>query len=84
MNKIYKYNKISFHPGYYINEYIKNHITRKEFSRKLGVSIKYLNKIINGDIPIGYKLSKRLSKITNTSIHLWLNLQKSYNENIKP
>lgn len=76
-------NKMYFHPGYYINEYIKNNTTRKCFSKRLGVSIYFLNKIINGEINIGYKLSKRLSKVTNTSIELWLNLQESYLDSFK-
>lgn len=79
MNKIEHRNLIAFHPGYYINEMIKEmEVSQKEFSKILGISSKTLNKLIKGKIKLSNDIALQLSTMFNTNIETWVNLQKSY------
>ena len=81
MNKIFYKNLKAFHPGYYIKELIEEmDITQNEFALRLNITEKTLSKLINGEISLSKNLAKKLSLMTETSINIWLNLQKKYDE----
>lgn len=77
-------NKTIFHPGYYVEEYIKeSNLSYKQFSNLAGINLKDLTEIINGNKDIDIFYAFRLAYATDTSRILWLNLQDTYDENIK-
>lgn len=77
-------NKIIFHPGYYVEEYIKeSNLTYKQFSNLAGINLNDLTEIINGNKDIDIFYAFRLAYATNTSRMFWLNLQDAYDKNIK-
>ena len=84
MNYVEYDNKIVFHPGYYINQYIEDSgLSKEEFANKLGLTSKTLSLIINGEQDVSLDLAIKLSELLNTSVKYWINLQKAYNKIIK-
>ena len=76
--------KYIFHPGYYIEEYIKEtNSTLKQFSDISGINLKDLTDLINGDKDVDIFYAFRLAHATKTSRMLWLNLQHAYDKNME-
>lgn len=74
---------IAFHPGYYIADMIEDMgVTQAEFAIRLGTNTKTLSYLVNGQANVTNDLAKKLSAMTGTSIELWLNLQKSYDQKL--
>ena len=72
---------IAFHPASYIIDIMEDlNITQKEFAQKLGTSTKSLSVLVNGEERLSNDMALKLSKLTGTSIDLWLNLQKAYDK----
>ena len=68
-----------FHPSFYIKEYIEElEITQDEFSKRLGISGKQVNLILNKEANITPDIAMKLSMLMGTSVELWLNLQSKY------
>lgn len=84
MSCIKKYKDITaFHPGYYVEEAIQDmNISQSEFAKRLGVSERTLSLFIDGKIDISYDLARKLSMVLGTSIKLWFNLQRIYNNKL--
>lgn len=81
MNKIENGNTIVFHPGYYIKEYIDEMgFTKKGFASLLGVTPNTLNKLVSGDIKLTTDIAFKLSEMLGTSMEVWLNIQKTFDE----
>lgn len=75
--------KIAFHPGYYIEEMIKEgQITKNEFAKKLNMTPETLTLLLNGKQNVTSDIAEKLSKIAGTSAILWLNLQQAYDKTI--
>lgn len=75
---------IAFHPGYYIEEIIENNKqTQEEFAKSLDITPEDLGSLIRGERRLGMDVAVKLSKVTSTSITLWLNLQDTYDSLIK-
>ena len=73
--------RIRFHPGMYIRDNIEAlEMTNEEFATATGIPIDTLNNIISEKESITYPVAEKLSNYFKTSITLWLNLQKSYDE----
>lgn len=71
----------AFCPGYYIAEIIEDaKISNTDFAKKLEIDNTTLQQLMDGKIIITKDLAVKLSTITNTSVELWQNLQKSYDE----
>ena len=71
----------AFHPGYYVQEIIEDMgITQSEFAKRLNTTSKTLSKLLNGEIPLSNDLAENLSLMLGTSINVWINLQKKYEE----
>lgn len=71
--------KIAFHPGYYIDEIIKdNDITQEEYASKLEISVEDLELIIRAEKSITVDIATKLSQMIGTSVEYWMNLQNKY------
>jgi addiction module HigA family antidote len=83
MNKMEYGGILAFHPGYYVNDIINDmRITQKEFAMRLGTSVENISDLVNGQIELSDEMALKLSNMTGTSLDLWLNLQKTYNEKV--
>lgn len=49
-----------------------------EAASKLGVSRTSLSRLLNGHVGISPEMALRLSKLLNTSIEMWINIQAQY------
>lgn len=83
MNKI-EFEKISaFHPGYYISDLIHDlEMTQEEFAKRLNITPKNLSDLINGKASISESIAKNLSLMLGTSVAVWLDLQKKYDQKV--
>lgn len=81
MSKIEYKDIMAFHPGYYIKEIIEDmEMTQCEFAKRLDTTDKTLSKLLSGQISLSLEIAKKLSQMLGTSVDMWLNLQKKYNE----
>ncbi|MDD2494073.1 MAG: HigA family addiction module antitoxin [Tissierellia bacterium] len=81
MNKIEYKDLIGFHPGYYVKDIINDlNISQIDFAKRLQVSGKTVSMLLSGDISISDDLAIKLSKMTGTSISVWMNLQNTYDQ----
>lgn len=81
MNKIENGNTIVFHPGYYIKEYIDEMgFTKKGFACMLGITPITLNELVSGDRKLTTDIAYKLSELLGTSMEVWLNIQKTFDE----
>lgn len=82
---VIKYNNIvAFHPGYYIKNIIKDmNLTQEKFAIRLGITPKKLDELLSGKIKLSTNIATKLSEILGTSVEVWLNLEKSYEEKIE-
>jgi len=72
-------NRIAFHPGYYIKEYIDEiGLTQEDFANRLGTTPKNISYIIRGEQSISIDIANKLSRMIGTSVKYWLNLQNEY------
>ena len=57
-------NKIAFHPGYYIREYIDElGMTQEEFAMRLGTTPKNISCIIRGEQSLSLEIATKLSRL---------------------
>lgn len=84
MNNLKQYKDImAFHPGYYVADIIEDMgITQAEFATRMRTTAKTISKLVNGKINLSKDLAKKLSAMLGTSVDLWLNLQKAYDEKV--
>ncbi len=82
-NKI-KYDDIfAFHPGYYISELIDDMcISQAEFAARMGTTAKTLSKLLNGQCRLSDDLALKIATMLGSSVDVWLNLQKTYDEKV--
>ncbi len=74
-------NKMAFHPGAYIDDFIEFYgLTQKDFAIRLGTTPKNLCTLIQGEQRLSQDMAKKLSSVTNISVQTWQNLQSSYDE----
>lgn len=72
-------NKIAFHPGYYIKEYIEElGLTQEDFAIRLGTTPKNISYIIRGEQSISIDIANKLARMIGTSVKYWLNLQNEF------
>ena len=80
MSNYIEYNdKMVFHPGYYIKEIIEDiGITQEDFAKRLDTTPKNLSLLIRGEQSLSIDIAMKLSRMMDTSIIYWLNLQKIF------
>ena len=71
--------KMAFHPGYYIKEVIDDMgITQEDFAKRLDTTPKNLSLLIRGEQSLSIDIATKLSRMLDTSIIYWLNLQNEF------
>lgn len=61
-------------PGDTLAEILEEHaLTQTELARRLGVSLKHINQIINGVVPISADIALALEKVLGVTASFWLN-----------
>lgn len=79
MNKAEYKGLITFHPGYYVRDYIDElGITQEELAKRLETTPKYVSDLVNGKINLTEEMVLKLSIVFGTSTTLWLNLNQRY------
>ena len=69
----------AFHPGYYIEEIVEESgLTQEDFAKRLGTTPKTLSLLINGKQRLTFKIAMKLSRMLDTTVQYWLNLQNAY------
>lgn len=72
-----------FHPGYYIQEIIDEmEMSQAEFAERLTITPKNLSDLLHGKASISQNIAEKLSLMLGTSVEVWLNLQKKYEEKL--
>jgi addiction module HigA family antidote len=68
------------HPGDIIKDTLIDgaNLSATEAANRLGVSRTALSRLLNGHSGISPEMAVRLSKLLNTSIEMWINLQAQY------
>ena len=70
-------NKVAFHPGFYIQEYLnEKNLSHEEFSSRYNIPLE----VIKGEQSISIYIAKKLSSTIGASTEYWLNLQKEYDK----
>lgn len=70
---------VAFHPGYYIKDIIEeNNWTQEEFAFRMETTPKTVSKLVRGEINLSDDLCIKLSNMFGTSVDVWSNLQKNY------
>lgn len=81
MNKIEYKELITFHPGYYVKDYMEDQgITQDELAKRLQTSSKNISELVNGKTSLSDEMVQNLSIVFGTSTTMWLNLNKKYIE----
>jgi addiction module HigA family antidote len=69
------------HPGEMISEYLEfNGWTQRDLHRRAGLTPKLISEICSGKAPITPPTALALEKVFQRPAHLWLNLQRRYDE----
>ncbi|MCK7485140.1 MAG: HigA family addiction module antitoxin [Bacillus subtilis] len=72
-------NEITFHPGYFVKEWIEQEeMSQEEFAHRVNMTPKTLSKLVNGLTPLTTEMANAFAAVTGTSIDLWQNLQSRY------
>lgn len=68
------------HPGVIIKDVLIDHtgLTISEAAEHLGVTKTTLSRLLNQHAGVSAEMAVRLSKLLNTSIDMWVNLQSQY------
>lgn len=68
------------HPGVIIKDVLidSTNLTISEAAARLGVTRTTLSRLLNQHAGISTEMALRLSKLFNTSIEMWVNLQSQY------
>jgi addiction module HigA family antidote len=79
---VYK-DMVAFHPGYYVAEVIEySGGSPLDFATDVGVAVEDIERLIDGEIELSLDMAKKISKATNTSVEMWLNLQEEFDRKI--
>ena len=82
MIKTYK-NIVAVHPGYYVrNLIIECGYTQQDLAHRLIMSEEELRQLLQGKTQITLTIAQNLSLMLGTSVKLWFNMQKRYDENL--
>lgn len=74
-------NRMAFHPGYYIQEFVEESgLTQKDFANRLGTTPKNLSVLISGEQSLSIDIVVKLAAMLGTSEEYWFNLQTAWNE----
>ncbi len=70
-------------PGETLKELMESlEMSQKELSKRTGLTVQSLNRIIKGDKPLIQETANILEFITNVSARMWSNLEKNYRNSL--
>lgn len=79
--KVPKKPRKTFHPGYYIREYLTDtKISVNEFARQIGLPIYVVLALLQNYGSVTPDIAEKLEKHIGVSAETWLNLQNAYDE----
>ena len=55
-------------------------ITQEEFAIRLGIPVKTVKQIVNGEASLSKDIALKLSNMLGTSVEVWLNLQVNHDK----
>jgi HTH-type transcriptional regulator / antitoxin HigA len=71
----------STHPGDLVAEYLDSHgWSQNDLARRTGLTPKTISEICNGKGPVSPLTALALEKVFKRPAHLWLNLQRQFDE----
>lgn len=59
----------------------EKNISVKEFSKKMGYTESYINKLLIGELSVNEDIAEKLEKILGSTISFWINRETQYNNN---
>src|SRR3954447_13716731 len=69
------------HPGEVVADYLEFHDwSQRDLSRRTGLTPKTISEICNGKAPITAPTALALEKVLQRPAHIWLNLQRQFDE----
>src|SRR5213594_4552012 len=69
------------HPGEMVTEYLEHQgWSQRDLARRTGLTPKTISEICNGKAPITPATALTLEKVFQRPAHLWLNLQRQFDE----
>ena len=81
MSKVEYKDIIAFHPGYYVKDVIDDlEMSQREFAKRLEITDKTISKLLSGEAPLSKEIAKKMSQMLGTSVEVWLELQKKYED----
>jgi addiction module HigA family antidote len=68
------------HPGEVLREDVlpETGLTQEQFARRLGVSRRTVNEILNERRPVSVDMAHRLARVLNTTPDVWINMQMAF------
>ena len=70
-------------PGDVIQDYLVSlSMTQTDLAKRLGMTVKTINEIINGKSPITYETSIKLERVLGRPSHFWNNLESQYQDKL--
>ncbi|MFI3140784.1 MAG: XRE family transcriptional regulator [Clostridia bacterium] len=80
---MYSENYIAIPPGETIKEQLSQRaMTQKEFTLRMGMSSKHINRLINGNVELTHQVSLKLESVLGVPASFWNNLESTYRENL--
>ena len=71
--------RIIFHPGYYIEEFVdESGLTKEGFAEKVEMSSEDFELLIEGKKSLSEDMAVKLARVMGTSVEYWMNLQNRY------
>ena len=81
--KIERNGIFAFHPGYYISEIIEElGVNQAEFAAMMGTTTETIILLVNGQCSLSNDLARKISAMLGSSVDVWLNLQKVFDEKV--
>lgn len=76
-------NYIAIPPGATIKEQLDNRgMTQKEFAERMGLSVKHISRLINGEVQLTHEVALKLSSDLGLPTSFWNNLESIYREQL--
>lgn len=74
---------IAIPPGETIKEQLEiREMNQKEFSKRMGMSTKYISQLINGKVPLTHQTTLKRESVIGVPARFWNNLEAIYQEDL--
>ena len=74
---------IAIPPGATIKEQLEDRrLSQKEFAARMGVSEKYVSRLIDGDVQLTPEIAVRLEMVLGIPARFWIGLEVTYREKV--